>query len=154
MYITAHKKYLDDALNLNAVRFFEKPLDSERFYRGLSDAIKRIDNSTIGFYLRDDSNYMRVALQDIVYAEIVKRETKIVTGDGDVYYSDQNMTFWHDRLVGTMFVVPHKSYLINLNYVTSFDRSHVILCEKYKVSVARSRQSEFYRKLMKFMEEN
>lgn len=39
IYVTAHRKYLDDALNLNAVRFFEKPLDSQRFYRGLSDAI-------------------------------------------------------------------------------------------------------------------
>lgn len=35
IYVTAHKRYLDDALNLNAVRFFEKPIDSQRFYRGL-----------------------------------------------------------------------------------------------------------------------
>ena len=32
MYITSHKKYLDEALNLNAARFFEKPIDSKRFY--------------------------------------------------------------------------------------------------------------------------
>ena len=30
-YVTAHRKYLDDALNLNAARFFEKPLDSQDF---------------------------------------------------------------------------------------------------------------------------
>ena len=53
IYLTAHKKYLDDALNLNAVRFFEKPIESSRFYRGLHDALERIDNSVIKFALRD-----------------------------------------------------------------------------------------------------
>lgn len=49
IYVTAYRKYLDDALNLNAARFFEKPLDSQRFYRGLRDAVKRIDNTSIRF---------------------------------------------------------------------------------------------------------
>ena len=70
IYVTAHRKYLDDALNLNAARFFEKPLDSQRFYRGLRDAIKRIDNTSISFYLKDKKITERISAQDIILSLI------------------------------------------------------------------------------------
>lgn len=151
IYITAHKKYLDDALNLNAVRFFEKPLDSQRFYRGLSDAIARIDNSTIHFYLKDNNITERISVQDIIFVEIEKRKTKIVTNDKE-YHSNHHISFWREKLNSTIFISPHKSYIINFNYVTSYERNYIILDEHYKISIARNKQTDFHRKFMQFME--
>lgn len=110
MYITAHKKYLDDALNINAVRFFEKPIESQRFYRGLKDAIDRIDNSSINFYLKDDKTTVRVSAKDVIFVEIEKRKTKIVT-PYKTYHSNEHINFWKENLRGSIFVIPHKSYI-------------------------------------------
>lgn len=151
IYVTAYRKYLDDALNLNAVRFFEKPLDSQRFYRGLSDAIKRIDNSIISFYLRDNKIVERISVQDIIFVEIEKRKTRIVTSSKE-YHSDHNINFWRDSLKSTIFISPHKSYIINFNYVTAYERDYIILNEQYRVSIARNKQSDFYRKFMQYAE--
>ncbi len=151
IYVTAHKKYLDDALNLNAARFFEKPLDSQRFYRGLRDAIKRIDNTSISFYLKDKKVTERISAQDIIFVEIKKRKTKVVTRDKE-YHSDHHISFWRDNLTSTIFISPHKSYIINFNYVTAYERDYVILDEQYKVSIARNKQADFYRKFMRFVE--
>lgn len=151
IYVTAHKKYLDDALNLNAVRFFEKPLDSQRFYRGLRDAITRIDNTSINFYLKNQKIIERISAQDIVFVEIEKRKTKVITHD-KVYHSDHHMTFWEDSLTSTIFISPHKSYIINFNYVTSYERNRIVLDNKYEVNIARNRQVDFYQKFMRFME--
>lgn len=151
MYITSHKKYLDDALNLNAVRFFEKPLDLQRFYRGLGDAVKRIDNTSINFYLKDQKITERISAQDIVFVEIEKRKTKVVTHDKE-YHSDNHISFWKDNLTSTIFISPHKSYIINFNYVTSYERNRIILDDKYTVNIARNRQTEFHQKFMRFME--
>lgn len=151
IYITAHKKYLDDALNLNAVRFFEKPLDSQRFYRGLRDAIKRIDNSTINFYLKDHKIMKRISAQDIIFVEIEKRATRVVTRTKE-YHSSHHMSFWHEKLTSTVFISPHKSYIINFNYITTYERNYVILNENYKVSIARNKQADFGKKFMQFLE--
>lgn len=151
IYITAYRKYLDDALNLNAVRFFEKPLDPERFYRGLSDAIKRIDNSTINIYIKNQKLTERICAQDIIFVEIEKRKTKVVTVNKE-YHSAQPMNFWRDNLKSTVFVSPHKSYIINLNYVTTYERNYVILNGKYTVNISRNRQSYLYKKFMRFVE--
>lgn len=151
IYITAYRKYLDDALNLNAVRFFEKPLDSQRFYRGLRDAIKRIDNSTINVYIRNQTLTERICAQDIIFIEIEKRKTKVITVNKE-YHSAQPMSFWRDNLKSTVFISPHKSYIINLNYVTAYERNHIILNGKYHVSISRSRQSDFSKKFIHFVE--
>lgn len=151
IYITAHKKYLDDALNLNAVRFFEKPLDAQRFYRGLSDAIKRIDNTSIRFYLKDQNVTERILAQDVIFVEIEKRKTRVVTREKE-YHSEHHISFWRDSLAGSIFISPHKSYIINLNYVTAYERNYVILNEKYKVNIARNKQADFYQKFIRFVE--
>lgn len=151
IYVTAYRKYLDDALNLNAVRFFEKPLDSQRFYRGLHDAVKRIDNTSISFYLKDQELTERISAQDIIFVEIEKRKTKVVIRDKE-YHSDHHISFWQDKLTSTIFISPHKSYIINFNYVTAYERNYVILDERYKVNIARNKQADFYRKFMQYVE--
>lgn len=151
IYVTAYRKYLDDALNLNAVRFFEKPLDPQRFYRGLRDAVKRIDNTSISFYLKDQELTERISAQDIIFVEIEKRKTKVVTRDKE-YHSDHHISFWQDKLTSTIFISPHKSYIINFNYVTAYERNYVILDERYKVNIARNKQADFYRKFMQYVE--
>ncbi len=151
IYVTAHKKYLDDALNLNAVRFFEKPLNEQRFFKGLQDAIKRIDNSTIRFYLKDKKTMERILAQDIIFVEIENRKTKIVTHNKE-YHSNHHISFWQDNLTSTIFISPHKSYIINFNYVTAYERDYIILDGRYKVNIARNKQSDFYQKFMRFVE--
>ncbi len=151
IYVTAHKKYLDDALNLNAVRFFEKPLNEQRFFKGLQDAIKRIDNSTIRFYLKDKKTMERILAQDIIFVEIENRKTKIVTHNKE-FHSNHHISFWQDNLTSTIFISPHKSYIINFNYVTAYERDYIILDGRYKVNVARNKQSDFYQKFMRFVE--
>lgn len=151
IYVTAHRKYLDDALNLNAVRFFEKPIDPQRFYRGLKDAIERIDNTDISFYLKDGKIIEKVSAKDIIYIEIEGRKTKIVTIN-KTCYANEHINFWKEKLRGTVFVVPHKSYIVNLNFITSYQRESVILNERFVIPISRSSQTEFYRHFMKFLE--
>ena len=70
IYLTAHSQYLDSALNLNAARFFEKPIDKDRFFSGMDNALERIDNTTINFFIRDDKTQVRVTAESIIYIEI------------------------------------------------------------------------------------
>lgn len=151
MYVTAHRKYLDDALNLNAVRFFEKPIDSQRFYRGLRESIKLIDNSAINFYLKDKATLEKVVSQDIIYVEIEKRHSKVVTTQKE-YHSANHISFWKENLNPNIFISPHKSYLINMNYVTSYERDSIVLDDKFNIPVARNKQSDFYRAFIRFAE--
>lgn len=151
IYLTAHSRYIDSALNLNAARFFEKPIDKNRFFNGIDNAIERIDNSTISFYLRDDRAQIRVTAENIIFVEIEHRKTKIIT-ENNTYYTTHNIEYFKDRLVSSIFAQPHKSYIINFNFVTAYERKEIMLDSKYKIPVSRSRQTEFHNAFVRFME--
>lgn len=153
LYITAYKKYLDEALNLNAARFFEKPLDSQRFYSGLDNAIKRIDDSTIKFFLKDQKTIFQINADDIIYVEIEQlghRKTNVITTNG-TYVSSNKITFWEEKLISTVFVKTHKSYIVNMNYITKYERDTLELAKTYTVPISRNYQAAFHKRFIRFM---
>lgn len=151
IYLTAHSQYLDSALNLNAARFFEKPIDKDRFFSGMDNALERIDNTTINFFIRDDKTQVRVTAESIVYIEISHRKTKVVTED-KTYFTTHTLDYFKDKLVSSIFAQPHKSYIINFNFITAYERDEIVLDGQYKIPVSRSKQTEFHKSFVRFME--
>ncbi len=153
MYITSHKKYLDEALNLNAARFFEKPIDSKRFYDGLDNALKRIDNTTIKFFLKEDNASVRINANDIIYVEIEPighRKTKVVTEE-KTYISSNKIAFWEEHLISSLFVKTHKSYIINMEYITKYENNTLQLDGKYNIPISRNYQSSMHKAFIRYM---
>ena len=151
IYLTAHSQYLDSALNLNAARFFEKPIDKDRFFSGMDNALERIDNTTINFFIRDDKTQVRVTAESIIYIEISHRKTKVVT-ENKTYFTTRTLDYFKDKLVSSIFAQPHKSYIINFNFITAYERGEIVLDGQYKISVSRSKQTEFHKSFVRFME--
>ncbi len=153
MYITSHKKYLDEALNLNAARFFEKPIDSKRFYDGLDNALKRIDNTTIKFFLKEYNASVRINANDIIYVEIEPighRKTKVVTEE-KTYISSNKIAFWEEHLISSLFVKTHKSYIINMEYITKYENNTLQLDGKYNIPISRNYQSSVHKAFIRYM---
>lgn len=153
MYITSHKKYLDEALNLNAARFFEKPIDSKRFYDGLDNALKRIDNTTIKFFLKENNASVRINANDIIYVEIEPighRKTKVVTEE-KTYISSNKIAFWEEHLISSLFVKTHKSYIINMEYITKYENDIVQLDNNYNIPVSRNFKSTVHKAFIRYM---
>ena len=151
IYVTAYNQYLDEALDLGITRFFDKPIDSQRFYEGMDRAVSKVDNTEIKFYLKDDNKgVVTVRCKDIIFVEIQGRKTEIHTKEHD-YLSKDGIKVWEARLNKSYFEIPHNSYIINTNFITYFCKEYVILDNKYTIPIAYSKRAEFKRKFMKLM---
>ncbi|CCY67095.1 putative uncharacterized protein [Clostridium sp. CAG:678] len=151
IYVTAYNQYLDEALDLGITRFFDKPIDSQRFYEGMDRAVSKVDNTEIKFYLKDDNKgVVTVRCKDIIFVEIQGRKTEIHTKEHD-YLSKDGIKVWKARLNKSYFEIPHNSYIINTNFITYFCKEYVILDNKYTIPIAYSKRAEFKRKFMKLM---
>ena len=151
IFVTAYNHYLDKALDLGITRFFDKPIDSARFYEGLERAIEKVDRTEISFYLKDQTGFVSAKCSDIIYVEIIGRKTKVVTVKG-IYYSKDGIKKWKSRLNKSFFESPHNSFIINMNYVTYFSKEHIVLDDKYDVPIAYSKRVDFRRKFIMRME--
>ena len=151
--ITSYEDYLDDAFKINAFRFLSKPLNVVRLYKALDDAAELINNDIIVFYDIQTASNIRIYTNDIIYIEIEKKKTKVVTVNG-IYYSNEKIAAWKNKLNGISFVCPHSSIITNLDYSIKHTRTLLVLAkkdlygnivEKYEINIAPRKQSEIKR---------
>jgi two-component system LytT family response regulator len=142
--ITAYDKYLDDALDLNVLRFLNKPINSQRLYAGLEKAISLIDNTVVEIMLKDGLDMVNIPINDIMYVEIVDRKTKIATKT-KTYFSKQNMDFWQEKLSASFFFQTHKSFIVNLKFIVHYQRDTVKMKNGDSVPIAFRKQSQFHK---------
>lgn len=143
-FITAYEKYIDDAMDLFALRYIKKPVSQERLYNGLEKAISLINEDEITIYLKDSDSIQKVKAGDIMYIEIGDHKTIISTKD-KTYYSPENLDYWENLLTNVCFCRPHKSFILNMEYVYKYRRNEVLLTNNKIIPIAYRKQTDFRR---------
>lgn len=143
-FITSFNDYQDDAMDLRAFRFFDKPFNAERLYSGLDKAMEYIDETYIDFYLYTNNEQKKILIDDVIYVERLNRQVTLVTTHGK-YITRETFDDWCEILQNTFFYKVHKSILVNLHYVTSYKYSELILQNEISIPIATRRQSDFHK---------
>lgn len=149
--VTAYQKYLDDAMDLNVFRYIDKPLNSKRLYSGLDKAIDFINNNEISINTRNDG-IIKIKKSDIIFVEVIRKNVYVTTFEKR-YLVREKMDFFRQNLTASFFAIPHNSYIVNLNYVTTYKRDILKLQCNQEISIAPKKQPEMKRKFLQFMGE-
>lgn len=151
VFLTAYGRYIDDALDLEAARFFEKPLERNRFYLGLDKIISRIDETSVKLTVSNAQKEIVINSCDIIYVEIKSRKTRLVTTQGE-YFSYKNIAFWKSKLTQSAFAQCHKSYIVNMNYIKQYQSANLTMENGDSIPISRSNKAEFKKIFMRYME--
>ncbi len=149
-FITNYENYLDEAFDIPAFRYLYKPIDEERFFNGLKLAIQKINKASDGVVLKVMDKRVKVLLDRIIYITIENRFCKVVTTDNEIL-ADDKLNNIYKMLPENKFVYSHKSYIVNLSFVKSYDSASVILKHKdkqYTVHISRRMAREFKRNMI------
>lgn len=143
-FVTNYDEYQDDAMDLQAFRFFEKPFDVNRLYAGLDKAMEYIDGAYVDIYLSENGTQYRIIADDILYVTRDGRRTTIITTDREFCVTEK-----FDDLCGKLpqlfFYPVHKSFFVNLHYVERYSYSELLLTNGTYIPVAPRKQSAFHK---------
>lgn len=141
--VTSYPDYLDDAMRFQVFRYLSKPIDKNRLFRNMRDALSLYNTSSEKITIETKTGVDVVCMADIVCIEAKDRRV-LAHMEGKIYESVKNMQFWMDNLTKGCFFQTHRSYIINMKYVTRFDKSLVYLCEgKYTAYLTRRKYKQF-----------
>lgn len=143
-FVTAFNKYQDDAMDLQIFRFFEKPFDVKRLYSSLDKAMEYIDGSYVDVFIQNNTEHIRILVDDIIYIKRDNRKNYLFTKD-NTYVIRESIMEWNNKLPTTFFYLVHKSFLVNLHYVTKYNYTELFLNETIRVPVASRKQAEFHK---------
>ncbi len=161
VFLTAYKNYAIDAIHFSAFDYLLKPLD----YLELKEVIVKYkkhkslnNNLNIGAEISSKialptlSGYEMEKISRIVYCEADENYTKIHTVGGETILVSRTLKVVEEMLPADHFFRIHKSFLVNMNYVKSYNRNegHKILLENgVELEIATRHNEEFVRALTK-----
>lgn len=143
-FVTNYDEYQDDAMDLQAFRFFEKPFNVQRLYAGLDKAMEYIDGAYVDIFLSENGVQQRVVADDILYVTREGRRTSIVTVKQTFSLSEKYDDLC-EKLPQLFFYPVHKSFFVNLHYVDRYTYTELLLTNGIRIPIAPRKQSAFHK---------
>ena len=150
--ITSFAEYLDEAMRFHVFRYLSKPIDKLRLYRNLKDALQLYNSSSSRIAIETKDGVFSVLTSDIVCVEAQMRQVIIHTISED-FISIHRMPYWLDILTENCFFQTHRSFIVNLAFVTDFSNSLVHLYNnQIQAYLTRRKYSEFKSNYLLYLE--
>ena len=124
--LTSYMDYLDEAMKFHVFRYLSKPVDEKRLFRNMREALYQIEMETEPIPIETKAGVIIRQAEDIIYIETDRRKTNIITVD-QVYETVHPMRDWESLLRIGCFFQTHRSFIVNMRYVTSFAKDTVTL---------------------------
>lgn len=141
--ITSYVEYLDDAMRFHVFRYLSKPLDKQRLFQNMKDAIQLYNSTNILIPLETREGVYTCTASEIIYVETVGRIITIYTIERD-FTVRQNIEYWKNTLNLPCFFQSHRSFIVNMKYVTDFDHSLIHLYHnQYTAYLTKRKYSQF-----------
>lgn len=149
-FITNYDNYQDNAMDLQALRYFSKPFDEDRLLSGLEKAIEYIDGAYVDVFLYSAGIQKRILVDEVIYLTLERRKVFVQTTKNH-YLVSGKLDDWVDQFPHTFFGRVHKSYLINLHHVQQYTYSELVMSNGSRIPIAPKKQAEFRRKWFEYV---
>lgn len=143
IFTTAYAQYALEGFEVNAVDFLHKPFFFQRFEKAISkarewlkmkDLLKVSRSEARQLMLKSDYKTVGIPIDSIVYVESFDNYVKVHLSDLSEISSKTSLKSIEEQLEPKDFLRIHRSYLISLRRLSSFNRSEVGL-EKDRIQL-------------------
>lgn len=151
---TSYIQYLDDAMSFHVFRYLTKPLEKERLFKNMDEAVRLYYRLVSTVIIDDGNTAKKVSESDIIYIEAQARTTLVHTVSG-VYPAKKPIHFWIDTLNAGSFFQSHKSYIVNMKYVSEFSHEIITFSENHSQAyLSRRKYKQFKKAFFIYIEHN
>lgn len=142
IFITSHNELMQSAFEVNAFHYLVKPIDREKVKQVLMKAIYSLRLNKQVFQYKVRKAVHSVFYNHIIFFESYKRKITIYTQEETlVFYGSLNDII--KEVNPQIFVQVHKSFVVNMNYITYMDRESVIMCNDRKIFITKKYHTSF-----------
>lgn len=146
VFVTNLARYAIQGYEVDASDFILKPLEYDRFQVRMDKLTARLARRQEAFVVLPLAEQkIRVAVEDILYAEVVDHDLQVVTTK-QRYLMRCSLQEMERMVEGQGFSRCNRCYLVNLRRVTGVEKDAVRVGE-YALPISRPRKKQFLREL-------
>jgi DNA-binding LytR/AlgR family response regulator len=157
IFTTAYSQYALKSYELEAVDYLLKPIDPQRLEKAIEKAIlytellskdtvkNTVESNTADFlFIKAERRFYKISFSDIKFIEGLKDYVVIHTKQQKLITA-MNLKTIHQKISGETFIRVSKSYVVNMNFIDSFD-NHNIYIEDSEIPLGEVYKAEFFTK--------
>ena len=144
IFLTSSAEFAVQSYTVDAFFYQLKPIRAESFFRVMDAVLDACDKEQTGsLILRRKNGITRVELKTLEYCEVSHRTLFLHLASGKVLESSGSLDELCSRLepYGN-FLRPHRSYLVNLEYVQHFSARGITMCCLAEIPIPRGKYNE------------
>jgi len=138
---TAYREYALESFELDVVDYLHKPVSFERFIKAVNKARAKLEPIEIGapaaakteedkgpdyIFVKEDKRNYRVDVKDIQYLQADGDYINVITPKR-TYLVYMTMKKMEKLLEHTNLIRVHRSFFVNLSYVTAFEGNRILI---------------------------
>ncbi len=141
VFVSNHQDYIFEAFRIEALHFLVKPIKEKEFSEVFTRAMKKHITTNARVILKWESVRNNILISEISYVEGYHRHLIVHTAKG-TYEAVGKISEIYEILKPHGFVRVHQGFIVNMNYIKSFNVSEVELTDGSKIAVSVRKKQE------------
>ena len=143
IFITSFPAIVFDSFEVDTFRFLVKPIDKIKLFKALDDFISRIKKDDF-IQIKSNGSAYYIKESKISYIEAHGKYCIIYLEDSAHQYLEYQDTLSKvSELLGDVFYRCHKSFVVNMKYISSFDKSSIKMKNQKTIPISRGKRNDF-----------
>lgn len=155
VFVTGIEDYVFQAFDVSAFNYLLKPIDNAKFFEVLNKAINKIksfENELLkeqpSILIKIGTATQKIFLNEILFIEVFNRKIIIHKQNDEIEFYGKLKEF--ENALGKNFIRSHRSYIVNLMYVSVYSRDSATLEDGTTILLAKQKYEEFVKKFMEY----
>ncbi len=144
IFLTSSPEFAVDSYTVKASNYLLKPIEKEKLFAALDDLLDNNHPESESYIvIRNNISIRKVHLSQLVYAEAQERKVIYHLDNGEhLECTARFSAVCDDLLKKKEFLLPHRSYLVNMSYISTIGNTDIQLQNGKLIPLAQRRLSE------------
>lgn len=155
IFLTTSPEFAVESYTVKAANYLMKPVDEGIFFAALDDLFHdKVAEQNDYLVLSSKIGVHKVSLSEIVFAEAQNRKVIYYTNSGEqITCSDLFTSVCDELLQHKEFILAHRSYLVNMNYIRTIGATDMQLSTGKSIPLAQRRVTDIKKHYLAFQME-
>lgn len=155
IFLTSSPEFAVESYTVKAANYLVKPIQKAAFFQALDDiSEKRMEESGKSIIVKSSFGVHKIYLSGLIYVEAMNRKVIYYLKNGEQITTAERFSSVCDMLMqNSEFILPHRSFLVNMNYIRSITTTDMHLQNNKIIPLAQRRVADIKKHYLAFQME-
>ena len=153
LFFTASPEFALESYSVKAINYILKPISKEKLFFTFDELLEHIkaNEQEDAVIVKSNEGIRKILVSNLVFAEVIGRTVLYHLRSGKVIECTEPFSSACDSLLKFgCFVKPHRSYLVNMQYVDTIENHRITLQTLSSVPVAQGKAREMKQQYLNY----